>query len=190
MASHHDPEKGTVVEPSAGVSGETAEHFHHEIADRPTQHSKGRTSKDEARQRDETQDPSPYDAFVEQQEEHEAELFERAESTLTRRTTGSRVSRLASSVASMGRRERLPAAPLPLTDLDKGIVGWDSQDDPKMPLNFTSLRKWLIIVFLAMITLMTPYSSSMLAPAITYMNEEFDNPDLTKGSFPVSIYLL
>lgn len=32
---------------------------------------------------------------------------------------------------------------LPITNLDEAIVGWESQDDPEMPLNFSARRKWV-----------------------------------------------
>ncbi|KAI0011032.1 MFS general substrate transporter [Xylariaceae sp. FL0662B] len=79
---------------------------------------------------------------------------------------------------------------LHVSDLEKSIVGWDSQEDPKMPLNFSPTRKWLLVWSLAAISFMSPFSSSVLAPAIKYLNAEFRNADATKGAFPVSIYLL
>ncbi|OTA99285.1 hypothetical protein M426DRAFT_68125 [Hypoxylon sp. CI-4A] len=79
---------------------------------------------------------------------------------------------------------------LPLSDLDNGVVGWESQDDPKMPLNFSATRKWVIVWALAAITFMSPFSSSVLAPAISYINKDFHNTNPTIGPFPVSIYLL
>ncbi|KAK1708368.1 major facilitator superfamily transporter [Colletotrichum lupini] len=59
-----------------------------------------------------------------------------------------------------------------------------------MPMNFPRRRKWIIIWFLAGITFMTPFASSILAPAIEYLNEDYGNADLTLGTLPVSIYLL
>ncbi|KAI0161788.1 major facilitator superfamily domain-containing protein [Hypoxylon sp. FL1284] len=82
------------------------------------------------------------------------------------------------------------AAVLPLSDLGKSIVGWESQDDPKMPLNFSAARKWVVVWALAAITFMSPFSSSVLAPAIKYINRDFHNHNAIEGTFPVSIYLL
>ncbi|KAK2022708.1 major facilitator superfamily transporter [Colletotrichum zoysiae] len=59
-----------------------------------------------------------------------------------------------------------------------------------MPMNFPRARKWLIICFLSGITFMTPFASSILAPAIGRFNEDLGNDDLTVGTLPVSIYLL
>ncbi|KAL7627355.1 hypothetical protein AAE478_001547 [Parahypoxylon ruwenzoriense] len=79
--------------------------------------------------------------------------------------------------------------PLPVSNLENSIIGWDSQDDPQMPLNFSAARKWVIVWALAAITFMSPFSSSILAPAIKYINEDFHNSNPTNGPFPVSIYL-
>ncbi|KAI4865672.1 MFS general substrate transporter [Hypoxylon rubiginosum] len=79
---------------------------------------------------------------------------------------------------------------LPLSDLDHSIVGWESQDDPKMPLNFSAARKWVVVWSLAAITFMSPFSSSVLAPAIEYINKDFHNTNPIAGTLPVSIYLL
>lgn len=87
-------------------------------------------------------------------------------------------------------REKLPPPVIPVTDLDNGVVGWEDQHDPEMPLNFTPFRKWLIVSLLASITFMTPFASSILAPALTAMENEFNEHDITKGAMPVSIFLL
>ncbi|EFQ30973.1 major facilitator superfamily transporter [Colletotrichum graminicola M1.001] len=59
-----------------------------------------------------------------------------------------------------------------------------------MPMNFPRACKWLIIWFLSGITFMTPFASSILAPAIGRFIEDLGNDDLTVGTLPVSIYLL
>lgn len=88
------------------------------------------------------------------------------------------------------KEQHLAVAPVPLSDLDKGIVGWDSPDDPAFPLNFSPRRRWLIIIFLASMTLMTPFASTILAPGINFMDADFGNDSVTLGSLAVSIYLL
>ncbi len=101
----------------------------------------------------------------------------------------SRVSRILSRRRTR-ERERIPFAPLPLSNLDEGIVGWESQDDPAMPLNFTQRKKWLIIGLLSAITLLTPFASSILAPGISSLNHEFGNTNSIVGTMTVSVYLL
>ena len=75
-------------------------------------------------------------------------------------------------------------------DLDNGIVGWESQEDPLMPLNFTPRLKWLHVGLLAAITFTTPFASSILAPALQTYAEEFHETGLTKPSLAVTIFLL
>lgn len=79
---------------------------------------------------------------------------------------------------------------LPETNLDKGIIGWDGQDDPDMPLNWTKSKKWTSALLLSLMTLMTPLSSSILAPAIASVSKEFKNSNESLGALPVSIFLL
>ncbi|KND87841.1 putative transporter [Tolypocladium ophioglossoides CBS 100239] len=87
-------------------------------------------------------------------------------------------------------KEKLPPPTLPVMELDKGIVGWEDQHDPENPLNFAPSRKWLIVSLLATITFMTPFASSILAPALDALERDFNVADITKGSMPVSIFLL
>jgi hypothetical protein len=84
-----------------------------------------------------------------------------------------------------------PAAQLyPETDLDRGIVGWDGQEDPKNPQNFASGKKWALLTLISLMTLISPLASSMFSPAITFMAAEFQETNETILSFSVSIYLL
>lgn len=104
----------------------------------------------------------------------------------------SRVSRVISRISTRRDRakERIPAAPLPLSDLAAGVVGWDGQDDPAMPLNFPSARKWLIVGLVSVITFVTPFASSILAPGISSLDDDFHNTNTLIGAMTVSIYLL
>ncbi|KAJ6786178.1 hypothetical protein PWT90_00740 [Aphanocladium album] len=79
---------------------------------------------------------------------------------------------------------------LPVTDLHNGIVGWEGQDDPEMPLNWPAAKKWTGAILLSIMTFMTPLSSSILAPAIASVSKEFHNTNPILGAPPVSIYLL
>jgi hypothetical protein len=107
----------------------------------------------------------------------------------SRASTKSRISRILSR-ARTRERDRLPRAPIPLSNLDEGRVGWDSQDDPTMPLNFPQRKKWLIVGLLSAITLLTPFASSILAPGISSLNAEFGNTNSVIGTMTVSVYLL
>ncbi|KAK0760461.1 hypothetical protein N5P37_006655 [Trichoderma harzianum] len=87
--------------------------------------------------------------------------------------------------------EEKPTSPIiPTSDLDKDIVGWEREDDPAMPLNFKNSQKWLIVCLLSMITFMSPFASSILAPAIIFIEKDLEVSSTTKGAMPVSIFLL
>jgi hypothetical protein len=107
----------------------------------------------------------------------------------TRNSTRSRISRIISRKRTV-ERERIPHAPIPLSNLDEGVVGWESQDDPAMPLNFPARKKWLIVGLLSGITLLTPFASSILAPGISSLSKEFGNTNQVIGAMTVSVYLL
>lgn len=59
-----------------------------------------------------------------------------------------------------------------------------------MPFNFLQLHKWIWVELLSAITLLTPFASSVLSPAIDSLIAEFGNKNAMVGSFTVSIYLL
>jgi multidrug resistance protein len=59
-----------------------------------------------------------------------------------------------------------------------------------MPLNFSAFRKWLLVAMLSIITFMSPFASSILAPALGSLQADYHETDLTKGAMPVSIFVL
>lgn len=90
-----------------------------------------------------------------------------------------------------------PATPTPAaektfpeTDLSRGIVGWDSQDDPANLQNFAEARKWGLLLLISGFTLISPLASSMFSPAISYMAADFGETNETILSFTVSVFLL
>ncbi|KAI0419237.1 major facilitator superfamily domain-containing protein [Xylaria grammica] len=85
---------------------------------------------------------------------------------------------------------RLRYEPLPVSDLGEGIVGWGSQEDTAMPFNFPQRDKWTWVGLLSAMTLLTPFASSILSPAITTLDKEFNNDNAIVRSMTVSIYLL
>jgi multidrug resistance protein len=105
-------------------------------------------------------------------------------------STKSRLSRIATSLTSRSKKARLEPAKLPLSDLDNGIVGWESQHDPEMPLNFPESRKFLLLGLLSSITFISPLASSMFAPAVSFMDDTFHNTSPILSSLSVSIFVL
>lgn len=116
---------------------------------------------------------------------------ERIQRTESRHSIRSRISRIQNTLSHRSNtEERLTPVQIPVTNIDTGVIGWDSQDDPKMPLNFPPWKKWLLLGLLSSITFVTPFASSILSPGIKSVNEEFGNTDQIIGSMTVSIYLL
>ncbi|PVI08568.1 MFS general substrate transporter [Periconia macrospinosa] len=88
------------------------------------------------------------------------------------------------------RKQQLAPEVFPLTDLDNGLVGWDSQDDPANPKNFSPGKKWFILGLVAAITFLSPLASSMFAPGVGFVNKEFHNTSAMVASFAVSVFVL
>ncbi|GKZ33452.1 hypothetical protein AbraIFM66950_003349 [Aspergillus brasiliensis] len=82
------------------------------------------------------------------------------------------------------------AALYPETDLDKGIVGWDGQDDPNNPQNFAPSRKYMLLALMSSFTFISPLASSMFSPSIGYVAADFGVTNETLLSFSVTIFLL
>jgi len=73
---------------------------------------------------------------------------------------------------------------------DPNIVDWDGPDDPEKAVNWTTKRKWTNIAIISSITFLTPLASSMFAPGVPQVQEEFHNYNLEVASFVVSVYVL
>ncbi|KAF2637006.1 MFS general substrate transporter [Massarina eburnea CBS 473.64] len=88
------------------------------------------------------------------------------------------------------RKQKLAPEMFPLMDLDNHLVGWDAQDDPTNPRNFTERRKWFTLSLVSAITFLSPLTSSIFAPAVPFVDEEFHNTSAILGSLSVSIFIL
>ncbi|EXJ96492.1 hypothetical protein A1O1_01618 [Capronia coronata CBS 617.96] len=80
--------------------------------------------------------------------------------------------------------------PLTVADKDPNIVDWDGPTDPEKALNWTEKKKWANIAVISSVTFLTPLASSMVAPAVPLIMDEFHSTDSTIASFIVSIYVL
>ncbi|KAL2831268.1 MFS general substrate transporter [Aspergillus pseudoustus] len=74
-------------------------------------------------------------------------------------------------------------------DLDNGIVGWESQDDPANPRNYSQAQKWFLLSLVSSITLVSPFSSSVFAPAVSRTQQELGDTSSLRGSLAVTSYL-
>ncbi|KAL6231573.1 hypothetical protein BDW75DRAFT_38670 [Aspergillus navahoensis] len=78
----------------------------------------------------------------------------------------------------------------PETELDRGIVAWDGQDDPANPMNFAPSRKWTLLALVSAVTFISPLASSIFSPALADLAADMEITNETLLSFTVSIYLL
>jgi hypothetical protein len=83
-----------------------------------------------------------------------------------------------------------PLKKYPETDLSRGIVGWDGQDDPHNPQNFEASRKWGLLALTSAITFVSPLASSMFSPSVSYVAVDLGVTNETLLSFSISIYIL
>ncbi|KAL8791737.1 MAG: hypothetical protein Q9195_005675 [Heterodermia aff. obscurata] len=75
-------------------------------------------------------------------------------------------------------------------DIDPNIVSWDGPDDPENPINWKESLKWANVVAVSFITFITPLASSMFAPGIPDVMDEFHSTNNELASFVVSVYIL
>lgn len=88
------------------------------------------------------------------------------------------------------------------TDLEKGpepkdtegddpnIIWWNSPDDPANPQNWSNWLKRSNIVIVSAICFVTPLASSMFAPGVPQLMEEFNSTNTELAGFVVSVYIL
>ncbi|KAE9993265.1 hypothetical protein EG327_005872 [Venturia inaequalis] len=73
---------------------------------------------------------------------------------------------------------------------DPNIVGWDGDDDPNNPLNWSNKKKWAAIGIVSVTTLLTSLGSSVFAPGVPMVMEEFHSSSQTLEGFVVSVFVL
>jgi hypothetical protein len=74
--------------------------------------------------------------------------------------------------------------------LASNIVDWDGPDDPGNPINFSSFIKFTNVGIVSALTFITPLASSMFAPGIPQLMEEFHSSSTLLAGFVVSVYVL
>lgn len=73
---------------------------------------------------------------------------------------------------------------------DPDLVTWTGPDDPEDPKNWAFSRKWLTVFVVSTFTLISPLSSSMVAPALTTIGEEFNIAAGTQQAIVLSVFVL
>ncbi|KAK9450069.1 major facilitator superfamily domain-containing protein [Limtongia smithiae] len=78
---------------------------------------------------------------------------------------------------------------VPLTNFDEGVVGWDSVDDPENPQNWSTSKKWRTMGLVSFSTFLLPLASTIFAPGVSLIAEEFNVRSTTVESLMVSIFI-
>jgi hypothetical protein len=73
---------------------------------------------------------------------------------------------------------------------DPNVVGWDGPDDPLNPMNFSTWLKIGNTTLVSAICFVTPLASSMFAPGVPQLMEEFKSTNTLLAGFVVSVYVL
>jgi multidrug resistance protein len=70
------------------------------------------------------------------------------------------------------------------------LVSWDSPDDPENPLNWPSWLRWTLIILVSGAAFTSGLASSMFAPSVPTLMEEFHATNSALGTFVVTIFVL
>ncbi|KAI0975118.1 cycloheximide resistance protein [Xylaria arbuscula] len=73
---------------------------------------------------------------------------------------------------------------------DPNIVWWDGEDDPENPFNWPTARKVLNVGCVSFQTFISPLASSIFAPGVPLVLEEFHSTSPQIATFVVSVYLI
>lgn len=69
-------------------------------------------------------------------------------------------------------------------------VSWSGPDDPANPKNWPKYKKWTATLLVSCFTFISPVSSTMLAPALDTLADEFNVKSSTETYLLMSIFLL
>jgi len=73
---------------------------------------------------------------------------------------------------------------------DANVVWWDGPDDPTNPYNWPSWKKVVNCGLISTLTFITPLASSIFAPGVPELMEEFRSRSTELAAFVVSVYVL
>ncbi|KAK2746151.1 hypothetical protein FQN55_005780 [Onygenales sp. PD_40] len=84
-----------------------------------------------------------------------------------------------------------PSTNHPLMDhSEPDVVNFEGPEDPENPMNWHRWRKGLTIVALCGLRLVTPFATSMMAPAITDIKNDLGFKSDEAASFAISVYVI
>ncbi|KAK2006352.1 major facilitator superfamily transporter [Colletotrichum eremochloae] len=80
--------------------------------------------------------------------------------------------------------------PTSRTPRDPNLVAWDGPNDPGNPKQWSMRRKWAAVFCVSCFTLLSPVSSSMVAPALETIGSEFNITSSFEQALVLSIFVL
>ncbi|RSL76568.1 hypothetical protein CEP51_009856 [Fusarium floridanum] len=86
-------------------------------------------------------------------------------------------------------KESNEAADTTTNGQNPNIVSWDGPDDPENPMNWPTARKCINIGLMSLLTIISPLASSMFAPGVPQLMDEFNTNSNELATFVVSIYM-
>ncbi|CAM9016400.1 unnamed protein product [Wickerhamomyces anomalus] len=125
-------------------------------------------------------------------EERAAQEYQNTQDLDIESMAGTKSNKAKSIYEQANREEALPT----LNDgtefqkIDPELVTWDGDDDPENPKNWSDTKKWVSVAWVALYTLLSPFASTMLSPAISSISADFHNDNSTISALMVSIYIL
>jgi len=69
-------------------------------------------------------------------------------------------------------------------------ITFDGPNDPCNPLNWSNKRKWVATILVSLFTFLSPFSSTMITPALPVIGDCFDIPEGFERQLVMSIFLL
>ncbi|KMU82403.1 vitamin B6 transporter bsu1 [Coccidioides immitis H538.4] len=70
------------------------------------------------------------------------------------------------------------------------IVDWDGPDDPQNPINWSSVRRWMTITIVSVVTFLNAFGSTVFAPSVPEVMHEFNIDSGALSSFTVSVFAI
>ncbi|TQN73296.1 Efflux pump vrtL [Colletotrichum shisoi] len=90
----------------------------------------------------------------------------------------------------LGPPSDLEKTPTTRTPQDPNLVTWDGPNDPGNPKQWSMKRKWAAVFCISCFTLLSPVSSSMVAPALEAIGDEFNIASSFEQALVLSIFVL
>ncbi|CBQ69386.1 related to MFS multidrug transporter [Sporisorium reilianum SRZ2] len=73
---------------------------------------------------------------------------------------------------------------------DPNLVTWDSKDSQENPRNWSHSHRWAVTILVSSYTFLSPLASSMIAPALPLLSQEFNVHGSVQESLMLSTFVL